>query len=112
MKKTVKKRLIAVRLSEEDFLFLKERSDRTGMPVSTLIRDLIRSKEDPSFQREFLAVLKKIRTDLSYCRMRIARECTEETVQMITSLITEIYDALDALVKGDEACGDHKARSS
>ena len=112
MKKNLNNHLIAVRLYEEDYLFLKERSARTGMPVSTLIRDLIRSGEDPTCQRERQAVLKKIRTDLSYCRMRIARECTEETVQMITSLITEIYDALDALVKGDEACGDHKARSS
>ena len=112
MKKNVKNRLIAVRLSEEDFLFLKERSDRTGMPVSTLIRDLIRSGRDPTHERELLAALKKIRTDLSYCRIRIARECTEDTVQMITPLLVEIRDALAVLAKGDEACGDHKARSS
>ena len=51
MKKNLKNHLIAVRLYEEDYLFLKERSARTGMPVSTLIRDLIRSGEDPTCQR-------------------------------------------------------------
>ena len=112
MKKNLKNHLIAVRLYEEDYLFLKDRSARTGMPISTLIRDLMRSGKDPSYQRELMAAVKKIRTDLSYCRIRIARECTEDTVQMITPLLVEIRDALAVLAKGDEACGDHKARSS
>ena len=112
MKKNVKNRLIAVRLSEEDFLFLKERSDRTGMPVSTMIRDLIHSGRDPTHERELLAALKKIRTDLSYCRMRIARACTEETVRLIAPVFEQISASLAAIMKGDEAFGDHKARSS
>ena len=112
MNKRKKDRLIAVRMTEEDLMILKERAKRTGIPVSTQIRDLIRSGLDPSELREQTALLKKIRTDLSYCRHRILRECTDETVQRILPVFAGCSRALETLENGGGIYGDHKAGSS
>ena len=111
MKRETKNRLIAVRLSDEDLLILRRRAERTGVPVSTQIRDLIRNAEDPFLMRERAAALKKIRTDLSYCRHRIFRACSEDTAKALLPVFADCRDALTVLAKGDEADGDHEAGS-
>jgi len=102
-KKETRRHLVAVRLSdaEYDTLVRCAASGTVPLPVSTYIRDLIRNADSPMHEREILASVRKMQTDLSFCLGILRAEGTSKETDFLIRLLTEIGDRINDLQKGD-----------
>ena len=100
MKKELKKNLVAIRLSDAELSHLQNNTPR-GEGISTYVRDLIRSDNDPLHDREMIAALRKIQTDLRFCLVRISRDCSDAVVTSLRPIFTSIDEQLHALLGKD-----------
>ena len=110
--KRTRDHLIAIRLNDAEFARLQVFCKREGRGASCVLRDFFNAGSDPLHQREQLALLKKIAADLSYCRQKIIRECSDATAAMLRPFFISAAESLDAIGKGGGTDGDHKTGSS
>ena len=100
MSKELKSNLITVRLSDAELSHLQSNAAR-GEGVSTYIRDLIRTDNNPMHDREMIASLRKIQADLRFCRTRIMRDCSDPVVTSLSPIFYSIGEQLKLLAGKD-----------
>ena len=94
--KETRDRMVCIRLSDEEYDHLARCLDEAGgrYAASTYIRDLIRDAKSPLHDREQIAAIRKIQTDLRFCLVRIMRECSDTVVTSMRPIFESMEEQL------------------
>ena len=101
-KRNARTHLVAVRLSDTEYETLVRcaASGKVPVAVSSYIRDLIRNADSPMHEREILASVRKMQTDLSFCLGLLKSEKASEETELLASILADIDKRLKELLKG------------
>ena len=91
-RKNRKNRLVAVRLSDAEYehLIRCAASGKVPVKVSSYIRDLIGSAGSLMHEREILASVRKMQTDLSFCLGILRSGAPSDETDLLIRILTDI----------------------
>ena len=88
---------IGLLVTEAEYAYIRKMSIKNGCSMSEVVRECLNLYTDPEFAREYLALIKRIRADLSYCQQRIKKKCSEETIASMEPIFQAAKEALCTL---------------